>query len=313
MAQVESSMQIQISVIIVNFNSRELLARAVGAVLSSGMSIEVIVVDNDSSDSSLRRLRLEYGLDSRVRILRNRRNLGFARACNRGIRYATGEYLLFLNPDCMVEVDTIASMIARLDRYPQVGLAGCLVRNPDGSEQVGSRRDVPTPWRSAVSVFHLDRLFPNNRRFRSFSHAGEPLPTRPQFVEAISGAFMLARRAALEQVGVFDKRYFLHCEDLDLCMRFPQAGWKILFVPDVEVLHYHGACSKATPIVVLWHKHRGMVRFYNKFFRDRYSLILMALVISTVWVRFMMLAGFEVLKRAVAWPRKLAPTKTVVR
>lgn len=108
---------------------------------------------------------------------------------------------------------------------------------------------------------------------------------------------MLVRRDALEQVGLLDANYFMHCEDIDWCMRFRQAGWNIIFVPNVEVLHYKGACSKGHPIRVLYHMHRGMIRFYRKFFRRQYPVPLMAIVISTVWARFLTLAGKEILKQ----------------
>jgi hypothetical protein len=310
-------MAVRVSVVIVNFNSREFVARAVRAVLASTLPVEVIVVDNCSTDFSLRRLRLEFGTDSRVRVIRNRCNLGFARACNAGMRVARGELLLFLNPDCIVGADAVARMVSRMDAYPRAGIAGCTVRNPDGSEQAGSRRVVPTPWRSAVRVLRLNSIFPNHPRFNSFCQVRAPLPTQPVFAEAISGAFMLVRRAALEQVGPLDKRYFLHCEDLDWCLRFRQNGWQVLFVPDVDVLHYRGACSADTPFAVLWHKHKGMLRFYNKFFRHQYPLPLMALVVPSVWIRFGLLAGWELAKRVFRprskAARRVAGVSTVIQ
>lgn len=292
------SVRASVSVIVVNFNSRDLAARAVRAALSSTSVEEILVVDNRSTDQSFKRLRLEFGIDPRVRLLRNRRNLGFARACNIGMRAARGDYLLLLNPDCIVAPDTIARMVARMEQFPQAGLAGCTVRNPDGTEQAGSRRIIPTPWRSVVRVLHLNRLFPNHPRFNSFCRLREPPPVEPTYVEAISGAFMLVRREALTQVGALDKGYFLHCEDLDWCVRFPRSGWKILFVPDVEVHHYRGACSTDTPFAVLWHKHKGMIRFYKKFFRHQYPAPLMALVIPSVWVRFAALATAAAVRQA---------------
>jgi GT2 family glycosyltransferase len=112
------------------------------------------------------------------------------------------------------------------------------------------------------------------------------LPTSPVAVEAISGAFMLVRRSALETVGPWDSGYFLHCEDLDWCMRFKQAGYRILFVPDVVVSHAQGGCSQGRAVFVEWHKHKGMLRFYRKFYRESYPLALMALVYLAVWLRF---------------------------
>jgi len=116
------------------------------------------------------------------------------------------------------------------------------------------------------------------------------LPDSPIKVEAISGAFMLVKRQALVDDGPMDEGYFLHCEDLDWCMRFRQKGWQILFVPGVGIVHHQGTCSHATPVRVEWHKHKGMVRFYRKFFRHQYPLLLMWCVIATVWTRFFLLA-----------------------
>lgn len=286
-----------VSVVVVNFNGGDLLTGAVAAALSSDVPVEVLVVDNASRDSSVTRLRGTYGDHPRVRVFENEKNIGFARATNLALTHARGRFLLLLNPDCIVEPDTLSRLLALLEQRPDVGMAGCLIRNADGSEQAGCRRAVPTPWRSLVRVFHLDRLFPQHPRFRNFVLSKEPLPDEPVYVEAISGALMLVRREALEQVGPLDEGYFLHCEDLDWCFRFRAAGWKILFVPDVEVVHYGGVCGADRPIFVHWHKHRGMIRFYRKFFRHQYPLPLMVLVTVAVWGRFAVLATRDLVKR----------------
>jgi GT2 family glycosyltransferase len=265
--------------------------------------VEVIVVDNCSGDGSMTSLSREYAGESRVKMLFNRCNLGFARACNRGVRSARGQYLLFLNPDCAVEPKAITRMIVHMEQHPQVGLAGCVIRNLDGTEQESSRRVTPTPWRSLVSMLKLNRLFPDNPQFNGYSCTDAPIPTQPVEVEAISGAFMFTRRSALREVGLLDKRYFLHCEDLDWCMRFRLAGWKVLWVPDVEAHHAGGVCSTRTPFAVLWHKHRGMIRYYEKFFRHRYPVPLMWLVRAAIWGRFMLLVAIE-----GVWPRRGAFT-----
>ncbi len=167
-------------------------------------------------------------------------------------------------------------------------MAGSLLQNPDGSEQAGSRRAVPTPWRSFVRTFGLARVFPQYRRlFDDFVLAGQPMPAGPVAMEAISGAFMLVRRSALSEVGLLDEGYFLHCEDLDWCMRFRDAGQSILFVPDVAVVHHKGHCGRDRPVRVLWHMHRGMIRFYGKFFRHQYPRPFLWVVFAGVWARFL--------------------------
>jgi len=289
-----------VSAVIVNYNGGELLTRSVAGVLSSPMPIEVFVVDNGSKDDSLELLRTEHGNDKRLIVIENDRNLGFTRANNIALKRAKGDFMLLLNPDCLVEHEAIGRVLATMERFPEAGMAGCLIRNEDGSEQAGCRRSIPTPWRTLVRVFHLDKVFPNHRRFRNFVLTQDPLPNGPVFLEAISGAFMLVRREAVKQVGLLDEGYFLHCDDLDWCMRFQQTGWRILFVPDVAVTHFQGTCSVGRPIFVAWHKHKGMIRFYRKFFRHQYPAPLMALVMGAVWGRFALVVLHESAKVAIA-------------
>ena len=289
------------SVITVNFDTGGLLAAAARSVLASTVPVELLVVDNASTDDSLDELRAAVGSDPRVRVFENGANLGFARANNQALAEARGEWLLLLNPDCFIQPETIARMQEALGRYPDAGLAGCLILNPDGTEQAGCRRETPTPGKAFVRAFGLGRVL---RRFglagsatRDFVRTGDPLPPQPIEVDAISGAFMFARRSALEKVGPLDEGYFLHCEDLDWCERFRRAGFKVLFVPDATVVHDKGASSRGRPVRVLWHLHRGMVRFYRKFFRDEYPWPLFWLVLGAVWLRFGLLAGAVIVRR----------------
>ncbi len=288
-----------VSIIIVNFNAGPLLTEAVRGALASPVPLEVFVVDNGSTDGSLALLKSVAGTDRRLRIIANGRNLGFTRANNIALKQASGDFVLLLNPDCIISSDTLPKMLKAMAAHPEAGMAGCLLRNPDGTEQAGCRRSVPTPWRTLVRVLHLDKLFPKHPRFRNFILAKQPLPTKPTYLEAISGAFMLVTREALSGVGLMDEGYFLHCDDLDWCMRFRKAGWQILFVPDVEAVHYQGTCCRGRPMRVLWHKHKGMVRYYRKFFRHQYPAPLMWAVTAAVWARF----GLLGLATLVTWAR----------
>ena len=291
------------SVITVNFNAGGHIVSATGAALASTAPVELLVVDNASTDGSLDTLRTAVGSDPRVRILENDANVGFAKANNQGLVAACGEWLLFLNPDCVVQPDTIERMRSVLEARPDAGMAGCVLLNPDGTEQAGCRRETPTPGKAFVRAFGLAplarRLGVTGGAVRDFVRQADPLPPHPVEIDAISGAFMFVRRAVLEEVGVLDEGYFLHCEDLDWCLRFRQAGYKVLFVPDVAIVHDKGASSRARPVRVLWHMHRGMVRFYRKFFRDEYPRPFFWLVLAGVWLRFTALATAALLKRGV--------------
>lgn len=285
----------KVSAIIVNYNAGRLLTECVRAVFPQ--SGEVLVVDNASTDMSLDACTQNFSSGPKFKLIRNNINLGFAGASNIALQQATGEYMLLLNPDCIVQPKTLANMAEFMEQHPDVGMAGCLIRNSDGTEQAGCRRAVPTPWRTLVRIFHLHKLFPRYACFGTFLLDQTPLPNEPVFVEAISGAFMMVRRTAMQQVGMLDEGYFLHCEDLDWCMRFTRAGWKILFVPQIEVVHHKGTCSAGRPLFVTWHKHKGMVRFYRKFFRSQYSLPFMVIVIASIWARFGILAIGMILGR----------------
>lgn len=288
-----------ISIVIVAFNSGPLLADCVRAALASSVTVEVIVVDNGSVDGSLQALDALRGGESRLVLLRNGRNLGFAAAANRALDIARACWLLFLNPDCLIRPDTLERMLTIVADRQDVGIAGCMIRNPDGSEQAGCRRTEPTPLRSLSRVLHLNRLETGGGRLAGFDQTRQPLPTDPVPVDAISGAFMLVRRSALERVGPLDEGYFLHCEDLDWCRRFRDAGYTVLFVPGVEIVHHKGVSSRTRPVRVEWHKHRGMLRYYRKFFRDAYPRPLAWLVHAMVWARFGMKAVFLTLRRGL--------------
>ncbi|NOT12354.1 MAG: glycosyltransferase family 2 protein [Methylococcaceae bacterium] len=283
-----------ITSIIVNYNAGELLRNCVDSLLNCPLEIEIIVIDNASKDGSLEAL---SGLPF-IRIIKNSANLGFAAACNCGARIASAPFLLFLNPDCIFELGALNQLLRTITSDAHVGMVGGLLANPDGTEQAGGRRAVPTPWRSFVRAFGLSRFSDRwPRLFFDFHLHKQQLPEDAIEVEAISGACMLVRREAMLDVGEWDEGYFLHCEDLDWCMRFRQKGWKIFFVPSVQITHALGGCSRNRPIFVAWHKHKGMVRFYRKFFRHQYPGVLMGLVTIGVWLRFGILCAYYLSKR----------------
>lgn len=286
-----------VSVVVVNYNAGPLLVECVAACLAQAE--QVVVVDNASSDGSLGLLARRFAPEPRLQLVCPDRNLGFAAGCNLGCGKATGRHVLFLNPDCLLGPGSLRRMVEVLESGPDVGMVGGLLLNPDGTEQGGGRRALPTPWRSFVRAFGLYRLvgrWPD--LFFDFHLHRQPLPARPIEVEAISGALTLVRREAMADVGLWDERYFLHCEDLDWCVRFREKGWRILFVPDAPVVHHQGACSRDRPVFVEWHKHKGMLRFYRKFFRHRYPGMLMWLVGFGVWLRFGLVTILQVSRRA---------------
>jgi len=287
-----SSTSDTVSLIVVNYNAGNCLRACVSSALNQ--VDEVIVVDNASSDDSLANLEAVFPGERKLKIVRNRENLGFAAGCNIGVEHSSGSRLLFLNPDCVLEPDSVRHLLRVLNDRQDVGMVGGLLVNPDGTEQAGGRRAIPTPWRSFVRAFGLSRLADRwPRLFFDFHLHKQPLPTHPIEVEAISGACMLVNRAAMQGVGHWDEGYFLHCEDLDFSMSLRGKGWKIMFVPDARIVHAKGGCSRSRPLFVEWHKHRGMMRFYRKFFQHQYPGPLMWLVAFGIWLRFGLVASYH--------------------
>jgi len=285
-----------ISVVIVNYNAGSHLLECILSVLQQVN--HVVVVDNASTDGSIEKCESRFAAEPKLEIVRNQTNFGFSVACNQGYGRTESEFVLFLNPDSRLTEGSLSKLLLVFQKNLQVGMIGGLLVNPDGSEQAGGRRSVPTPWRSFVRAFGLHRLSSRwPRLFEDLALHTQPLPEEPIEVEAISGACTLVSRKAVKNVGLWDEDYFLHCEDLDWCMRFRQKSWKILFVPDALVVHHKGGCSHERPIFVEWHKHKGMVRFYRKYFLHQYPGVLMWMVVLGVSVRFLAVSGTHILSK----------------
>lgn len=280
----------EVAVVVVNYNAGHYLERCLEATLPQVR--QVIVVDNASSDDSIARCRRLFAHHPGLRIIVNAENLGFAAGCNIGCSAASLPTVMFLNPDGQPAPGAIVRLCEALYEDESIGMVGGLLINPDGSEQGGGRRIIPTPWRSFVrasGLYLLANRWP--RLLVDFNLHRQPLPDRPIDVEAISGACMVVKRAALDDVGLWDEGYFLHCEDLDWCMRFRLRYWRVVFVPDAVIRHAKGVSSRGRALFVEWHKHRGMWRFYRKFFRDSYPASMMVLVALGVALRFGAVAG----------------------
>lgn len=276
-----------VSVIIVNYNAGNKLLACLKSVFSAELEIEVIVVDNNSHDESLQLLGEAFSSDSRLKIIHNQKNMGFAFGCNQGSSIASGNYFLYLNPDTRVEPETIPRLLNCFEKHHDAGMVGGLILNDDGSEQRGCRRAIPTPWTSLVNTFGLHRLaWIHASLFKDFRRDNEQLPDSDITVEAISGACMCVPREVFLDVGPMDEGYFLHCEDLDWCMQFRNKGYDILFTPFARLHHSKGSCSSTVPVMVEWEKHKGMVRFYKKFFKQRYPTVMMWVVFGGIWMRF---------------------------
>lgn len=254
-----------LSIIIVNYNVRQFLGNALGSIQRAvaGIPSEIFVVDNASEDGSVEMVKREF---PHVILIANSENVGFARANNLALRRATGEFLLLINPDTVVQEDTFSVMLDFFRTHPEAGLAGCKILNPDGTLQLPCRRSFPTPWVAFTKIFGLSALFAGSRLFGRYNLTYlDPGKTYP--VDAISGSFMMVRRSVYETVGGLDESFFMYGEDLDWCYRIQQAGQKVFYVHGTQIVHFRGQSTKRSDIDELSHFYEAMELFVEKHFR----------------------------------------------
>ncbi len=266
--------------------------------LESRSAVEVIVVDNASSDGCVDTVASRWAGDARVRIVRNAQNLGFGTGCNRGAAIATGDALLFLNPDCTVAPDTLTRL--RTAAAPTLGLLGVDVVDSGGVSEPASRRRDPLLRRAMMAITGLARF---ERRWPAL--AGVVLPPVSnrapiEEVDAVSGALMYLPRAVFDRVGGFDEGYFLHAEDLDLCRRVRDAGMRVACVNTIKVVHGKGGSSRHRPLFVARHKHRGMWRWFVKFDPAARNALLRTAVWIGLWLHFAALLPVNAWRQASA-------------
>lgn len=183
-----------VTVVIVNYNSGKMLLKCIKQVLASSVPVKIIVSDNASSDDSLRLLTDAYQDNQDIRIHKNHANLGFSAANNAVYPMIETPFILYLNPDCFIGENTIEHLLQVMNDYPDAGMAGCLVTNPDGTEQAGCRGLTPTPARVFNQMLKLEKFFPNNSKFSGYLLSDKPLPDHPLEVELISGSCMFVRK-----------------------------------------------------------------------------------------------------------------------
>ena len=253
-----------LAIVIVNYNSTDYLLRCLKSVHAQTHRLDfaIVVVDNASDDPNLDRVRAAYPA---VRLIENRKNLGFSTGCNQGIRALDADFYLLLNPDCEIHSEAIEKSVAFLSERPDVGIVGGRVMNPDGSLQRACRRRIPRPSVAFYRLSGLSRLFPHSRRFGSYNVTDRDTD-QVQEVEAVSGSFLMFRRELVESIGYLDETFFLYGEDLDFCYRASLAGWKLFYFPEAEVTHFKRVSSSHRPKESNFHFFNAMRLFYRKHF-----------------------------------------------
>jgi N-acetylglucosaminyl-diphospho-decaprenol L-rhamnosyltransferase len=256
---------LDVSIVIVSYNGREHLRRCLESLAAHPPAVEheVIVVDNDSRDGSAPMVASDF---PRIRLLRLPRNVGFAAGANHGIKEATGEAIVLLNPDSEIEADPFMPLLAYLREHEDAGTVAPRLLNPDGSLQLSCRR-FPT---FSVALFNryslLTRLFPRNRYSQQYLLSDWEHDSVSE-VDWVSGACLMARRSLLDSIGLLDESYFMYIEDVDLCQRVHRAGYKVVYYPEASLIHHIGRSSRTLPTRSIMARHRSMWHYYKKYLR----------------------------------------------
>ena len=277
-----------LAIVIVSFNTRDLLRDCLHSLVSSSKfqvpssrllsvehetwnvkpgtsNLEIVVVDNASTDGSAAMVRAEF---PQAAVLEAPANIGYGPANNLGLRHVLASadaprYILLLNPDTLMPPDGLARLVAFLDEHPEAGVVGPKLVRADSSLDLACRRSFPSPAVSFYRLVGLSRLFPRSPHFGRYNLTYLD-PDQPTEMDSGVGACMLIRREALEQAGLFDEAFFMYGEDLDLCYRLKQCGWRVHYYPAVQVLHYKGQASKQLADKATHEFYRAMLLFHRK-------------------------------------------------
>ncbi len=293
-----------LSVIIVNYNVRFFLEQCLKSVFRSGKGIrmEVIVVDNNSVDGSVEMIRDKF---PEVKLIANDENAGFSKANNQGIRISAGKYVLLLNPDTVVEDDTLPKVVQFMDDHPDAGGLGVKMLDGNGRFLPESKRSLPTPAVAFCKIFGLSALFPKSKIFGKY-HLGYLDNDKTHQVEILSGAFMLLRRKVLDETGYLDEDFFMYGEDIDLSWRIIKAGYKNYYYPETRIIHYKGESTKKSSVNYVMVFYKAMVIFARKHFSYKNLKLFSFLINFAVWFR----AGLSILNRFAK--KALLPVTDVV-
>lgn len=298
------------SVVMVTYHTGPVLFASIKSVLRQKNLTDLVIVDNGNPPDVLARLQQIALSEPRLKILTGHGNVGFAKGCNLGAKRASGEFLLLLNPDCLLPPDGLRDMMKAFDEMPGSMLAGCWLLNPDGSEQRGGRRQLLTPATALSEALGLYKFLRLKRRLNAHE---TPMPEKTHEVPAISGAFMCMRRADYTRLFGLDEGFYLHVEDLDFCMRVRKIGGKIICVPTVKVTHMLSTSGEVSTNFIEWQKAKGFVRYFSKHFTGKTFPGILFLAKIAIYIRYGIKAVRNKLRRRWRHAPVMAQTQAAKR
>jgi GT2 family glycosyltransferase len=286
----------KLTVVIVNYNVKHFLEQCLHAVEKAIVNItaEVYVVDNNSVDGSNGMLIHKFPW---VKLIANKKNLGFSKANNQAMRKAQGEFILLLNPDTVVEEDTFEKVLGFMDQHPDAGGLGVKMIDGKGRFLPESKRGLPTPWVAFYKIFGLSSIFKKSKVFGRY-HLSFLSNDQIHRVDVLAGAFMLMRKNVLDEVGLLDEDYFMYGEDIDLSYRITQAGYNNYYYPDTTIIHYKGESTKKGSLNYVRMFYTAMIIFARKHFSKNYAGIFSFFIHLAIYLRAAIAAAHRLFKKA---------------
>lgn len=271
----------ELSIIIISYNSKQFIQRCINSILNSDshLILEIIVIDNASQDGSPDLVRQNF---PKVKLICNTGNLGYAKACNQGIKEAGGIYIFILNPDTELSGGSLGAMTRFMDEYPRCGILGPRLLDEHGKIEFSCRGffSYSSAFFSRYSL--LTKMFPHSKYVEKYLKTGWPHDTVKE-VDWVSGAAMMIRKDCLEEIGNFDEGFFMYCEDVDICKRAKDKGWRVVYYPHLELTHIIGGSIRRTsPLAISWH-HQSIWHYYKK--HVAVNILWDALILAMIFIR----------------------------
>ncbi len=285
-----------ISICIVTYQARDLLKDCLDSIYQCppASTFEIIVVDNHSQDGVIEMIRKEY---PDVQLIENATNEGYTRPMNQALKAGSGRYLIQLNPDTLVPPEMFDRLVRFMEEHPEAGICTPKVLNRDGTLQKQCRRSAARPWDAFTYFTGLSKRYPKDRRFAGYlmTYLDE---NEVNAVEAVSGSCMFIRREVIRQIGYLDELFFAYQEDADFCFRARQAGWKIYYNPEAQIIHYGGqGGSKVEVYRSIYQWHRSYFLYYRKHLARDYFFLLNGLFYSLMAAKLVLNVGATLLRK----------------
>jgi hypothetical protein len=273
-------------IVIVTFNSKDLIDQCLKSVFENltKWKFAVCVVDNGSRDGTQDHIRKNF---PETILLQNQNNLGYSYANNQGIKHIKSDYVLLLNSDTIVPKNAFQKMVDFLERDENIGVIGPKLVRLNGAMDPACRRMLPSHLDYVLWIFGLLRKLPQNRIFGHYNLTFLD-PNETTDVDSVSGAFLLARRTAIEKVGLLDEIFFFYGEDIDWCYRFKLNNWRVVYCPEVTVIHLKGGSSRKTTQSLIYHFYRSNVILYKKYGSKKTFFLINWILLFLTWCKFIL-------------------------